>query len=206
MSMTGQGRTTKLKAALLTLEKLKVPFRGPFITPKEKRIFLINGCIVTESEVVALYEGGHLNPENIGKVLNDLKLLQTTKRREGNPMSEQDAQNRRRSQRVMLQVAVLLRVEMAEGRTAQVQGFTLVVNAHGGLLESSLKLTCDQRITIINPQSGKMVGCRVVRVEKPSGGNHTIAFEFDQRSPQFWPVTFPPEDWGVTEEVASDSR
>ena len=106
----------------------------------------------------------------------------------------------------MLQVAVLLRVEMPEGNTLQVQGFTLVVNAHGGLLESSLKLACDQKITVINPQSGKAVGCRVVRVERPSEGNHKIAFEFDQRSPQFWPVTFPPEDWGVTEEVASDSR
>lgn len=122
-------------------------------------------------------------------------------------MSEPQNQNRRRSQRVMLQIAVLLRAEMAEGKTAQVQGFTQVVNAHGGLLESSLKLECDQKIMIINPQSGKTVGCRVVRVaERPSEGSYTTAFEFDERNPKFWPVSFPPEDWGVTEEVAIESR
>ena len=121
-------------------------------------------------------------------------------------MSESDPQNRRRSQRVMLQVAVLVRADMFEGRCLQAQAFTLIVNAHGGLLESSLKLACNQKITLINPQSGKTVDCSVVRVERPSEGNYTIAFEFDQRSPQFWPITFPPEDWGVTQEVANDNR
>jgi hypothetical protein len=118
-------------------------------------------------------------------------------------MSESDPQNRRRSQRVMLQVTVLVRAEMIEGRCLQAQAFTLVVNAHGGLLESSMKLACNQKITLINPQSGKMVGCRVVRVERPSEGNYTIAFEFDERSPQFWPITFPPEDWGVKGEAGA---
>jgi len=121
-------------------------------------------------------------------------------------MNEADGRNRRRSERVILQVAVLIRAEMPGGRIAQVQGFTLAVNAHGGLLESSLKLESAQEITLINPQSGNTVGCRVVRVERPSEGNYTIAFEFDQHSPRFWPVTFPPEDWGVAKEVALDKR
>ena len=121
-------------------------------------------------------------------------------------MSQSDPQNRRRSQRVMLQVAVLVRVDMTGGRCVQAQAFTLVVNAHGGLLESSLKLACNQKITLINPQSGKMVGSTVVRAERPSEGNYTIAFEFDQRNPQFWPITFPPEDWVVSEEVVNEER
>jgi hypothetical protein len=45
-----------------------------------------------------------------------------------------------------------------------------------------------------------------VRVEGPDKESFKIAFEFDQRSPRFWPITFPPEDWGVAEEVASDHR
>jgi hypothetical protein len=24
-----------------------------------------------------------------------------------------------------------------------------------------------------------------------------VAFEFDQPAPKFWPVTFPPVDWGL---------
>ena len=78
MSATGKTRATKIKAALLTLEKLNIPFSGPFITPKGTSIFVVDGCIVTESEVLVLYEGGHFTPENIGKMLIDLKLLQTT--------------------------------------------------------------------------------------------------------------------------------
>ena len=121
-------------------------------------------------------------------------------------MSETNLQNRRRSQRVLLQVAVLVRTEMPGGKRLQIQAFTLVVNAHGGLLELPLRMTVDQQITLVNPQTGQEVGCRVVRVEGPSDASFTIAFEFDQRSPRFWPITFPPEDWGVAEEVASDHR
>ena len=121
-------------------------------------------------------------------------------------MSETNLQNRRRSQRVLLQVAVLVRTDMPGGKRLQIQAFTLVVNAHGGLLESPLRMTVDQQITLVNPQTRQEVGCRVVRVEGPSDASFTIAFEFDQRSSRFWPITFPPEDWGVAEEVASDHR
>ena len=120
--------------------------------------------------------------------------------------SESDPRNRRRSQRVLLQVPVLIKTAAPDGKNLQAQAFTLVVNAHGGLLESPLKLASNQRITLINPQSAKMVGCRVVRAERPAEGNYTIAFEFDERSPQFWPITFPPQDWGVTEEATSQNR
>jgi len=67
-------------------------------------------------------------------------------------------------------------------------------------------MTTNQRITIINPQSRKDVGCTVVRIERPSSGLFQAAFEFDQRSAHFWPIAFPPDDWGVAEEVASDNR
>ncbi len=105
----------------------------------------------------------------------------------------------------MLQLAVLVRANMRDGRCVQVHAFTLVVNAHGGLMETPLELTANQKITIINPQSGKEVGCSVVRMEGPSSGLFQVAFEFDQRNAHFWPITFPPEDWGVAAEVANDS-
>jgi hypothetical protein len=98
----------------------------------------------------------------------------------------------------MLQVAVLIQVTLPDKRSVQVQAFTSAVNAHGGLLESPLKLTADQRILLINPHSGKNVGCRVVTVEGPSSTLYEVAFEFDSRSPQFWPITLPPADWTAT--------
>jgi hypothetical protein len=113
-------------------------------------------------------------------------------------MNEADLQKRRRSQRVLLQVSVLIGVQMSEGDRVQAQAFTRVVNAHGGLLESLFPMTAGQRITLINLRSGKEVGCRVLRVDGPSEGCFATAFEFDERSPQFWPIDSPPEDWVVT--------
>jgi len=98
----------------------------------------------------------------------------------------------------MLQVAVLIQTTLPDKRSVQVQAFTSAVNAHGGLLESPVELSADQRILLINPHSGKNVGCRVVTVERPSSTLYEVAFEFDSRSPQFWPINFPPADWAAT--------
>jgi hypothetical protein len=111
--------------------------------------------------------------------------------RNPSPMDQSDASNRR-SQRVLLQVPVVIRAETPEGKRVQAQGFTSAVNAHGGLLESPLKVMVNQRITIVNPHTGNEVGGRTVRVERASSELFSVAFEFDRPSPQFWPITFSP--------------
>ena len=112
--------------------------------------------------------------------------------------------NQRRSQRVPLQVVVIVRANMPDGRCLQAQAFTSVVNAHGGLLESPLRLATNQKILLINPNSGVDASCKVVRVEGPNSSLYDVAFEFDQRSPQFWPIDFPPEDWAGDEAIISE--
>lgn len=110
-------------------------------------------------------------------------------------MNESDPQNRRRSQRVLLQVPVLIRVQMPEGNHAQAQAFTQVVNAHGGLMEVPFRMAVGQKIRLINPHSRNEASCRVVHVDGPLDGQFATAFEFDEASPQFWPISFPPADW-----------
>ena len=117
---------------------------------------------------------------------------------------EANPQDRRRSQRVLLQVPILLRTGGAE-QPSQVEALTLVVNAHGGLLEAPLRLDVDQKITLINPATGRLAECRVVRIDEQAGAVCRTAFEFDQPSPHFWPISFPPEDWRVTEDVTRDN-
>ena len=121
-------------------------------------------------------------------------------------MSDADGQNRRRSQRVLLQVAVFITFETQEGKGVRAQGFTQVVNAHGGLMDVPFRTAAGQKLTLINPQTGKEARCRVVRVDRPRDGSFPTAFEFAERSPQFWPISFPPPDWGATEEVASENQ
>jgi hypothetical protein len=116
-------------------------------------------------------------------------------------MNDADPQNRRRSQRVLLQVAVLITLEMPGGNRVRAKALTQVVNAHGGLLDAPFQMSSGQRLTLVNPQSGNEAGCRVVRVDEPSEGCFPTAFEFDERNPHFWPISFPPVDWVVTQEV-----
>jgi hypothetical protein len=106
--------------------------------------------------------------------------------------------NRRRSERVMLQIPVKLITLSPERVPVEEQTHTLVVNAHGGLLKLKLELLQGQPIVLVNPQNGMKQACRVVRVDQPTAEYFAVAFEFDQPAPKFWPVTFPPKDWDVS--------
>ena len=100
-------------------------------------------------------------------------------------------------------MAVLVRAALPGGRCVQVQAFTSVVNAHGGLLEPPVQLATNQNIRLINPHVGEEVGCRVVRVEGPTLALYEVAFEFHEHAPQFWQINFPPDDWAALEESAN---
>ena len=121
-------------------------------------------------------------------------------------MTEIDPENRRRSQRVLLPIGVLLRTDFPNGKSCQVQAFTLVVNAHRVLLEAPIEVVANQKMTLANPQTEKVASCRAVGVKGLSESNYTIAFEFDERHAQFWPIRFPPENWEVTEELKHDHQ
>lgn len=106
--------------------------------------------------------------------------------------------NRRRSERVMLQIPVKVVTQTPERVPVQEETHTLVVNAHGGLLKLKLELMQGQPIVLVNPLNGMKQACRVVRIDQPSAEYFAVAFEFDQPAPKFWPVTFPPKDWDVS--------
>ena len=109
----------------------------------------------------------------------------------------QAAQNRRRSERVKLNMAVHVLAENEERQQIRVEAKTLVVNAHGGLMEMTSHLHMGQSFLLTNPATGSEMSCRVVRVDESGTEDFHIAFEFDRPAPKFWPVTFPPADWGL---------
>jgi hypothetical protein len=96
----------------------------------------------------------------------------------------------------MLQIPVVVQVRTREGEDMREETQTVVVNAHGGLLRLRMEVKAGQPILLINERSKAQQGCRVVRVETSESGNSAVAFEFDQPAPQFWPIVFPPADWG----------
>jgi hypothetical protein len=97
----------------------------------------------------------------------------------------------------MLQVRVIVQTRARDGKDVREETQTVVVNAHGGLLKLQMEVKTGQPILLFNERSQVQQGCHVVRVETSGAGNSAVAFEFDQPAPQFWPVVFPPADWGA---------
>jgi hypothetical protein len=112
------------------------------------------------------------------------------------PALDPNPANRRRSERVMLQVPVTVLTETHEREQVQEQTQTLVVNAHGGLLKLKMEVLAGQPLVLVNSK-GQQEQCHVVRIDQPSPDYFAVAFQFDAHSPLFWPVTFPPADWGA---------
>jgi hypothetical protein len=110
-------------------------------------------------------------------------------------VSSSDPANRRRSERVMLQIPVTVLAETANRVQVRENTHTLVVNAHGGLVKLKMDLLAGQPITLVNPQTGVEESGHVVRIDEPSPDYFAVAFEFERPSPKFWPVVFPPKDW-----------
>ncbi len=104
-------------------------------------------------------------------------------------------ENRRRSERVVLRIAVVVLAEDEARRQIQEEAETQVVNAHGGLLRMRQHLHVGQSFLLSNPQNGSEMSCRVVRTDEDGMEFYKVAFEFDRPAPHFWPIVFPPADW-----------
>src|SRR5260370_24519454 len=103
--------------------------------------------------------------------------------------------NRRRSERVMLQMKVTVIAEDVQHKPRTEEAMTLAVNAHGGLLKMKLDVHVGQPMRLVNPKNKVEQNCRVIRVDDTSSEFFSVAFEFAQPNPKFWPVVFPPSDW-----------
>ena len=104
-------------------------------------------------------------------------------------------ENRRRSERVILRMSVLVVAENEDRKQIQEKAETQVVNAHGGLLRMRQHLHVGQSFLLNNPQNSMEMSCRVVRTEEDGLDFFRVAFEFDRPTTNFWPIVFPPADW-----------
>ena len=98
---------------------------------------------------------------------------------------------------MMIQVRLIVEFEFETGKLARLEAFTLHVNAHGGSLESSVKVVKGMTLFLTNPGLGLRESCRVVDVHNSEDGLFAVAFEFDRPIPHFWPIAFPPKDWNL---------
>ena len=103
--------------------------------------------------------------------------------------------NRRRSQRVLLRIPVQVIAHGPDKKPVSEMTHTAVVNAHGGLIYLSLKVTPGQSIILKNPETNEEQLCRVARADPAPDGRTEVGIEFVKPAPNFWRVAFPPSDW-----------
>ncbi|HEX4544251.1 MAG TPA: hypothetical protein VH114_13875 [Candidatus Acidoferrum sp.] len=102
---------------------------------------------------------------------------------------------RRRSQRVLMQVGVRLRGKDAQGKDFQELTETLAINAHGGLVLLTARLTSGGVVHMKHNKTEEEQECHVAFLGPVRGGKAEIGLEFTVPRPTFWRVAFPPEDW-----------
>lgn len=102
---------------------------------------------------------------------------------------------RRRSQRVLMQIAVRVRGKDSQGRDFDEETETLAINAHGALILVNSRVTSGSKIMMQHKRTQEEQECHVVFLGPVRGGKAEIGLEFSEPRPTFWRVAFPPEDW-----------
>jgi hypothetical protein len=102
---------------------------------------------------------------------------------------------RRRSQRVLMQVAVRISGNDAQNQTFTEETETLAINAHGALILLSTRVTSGGKLLLIHERTKEQQECHVVFLGPVRNGKAEVGLEFFDSRPTFWRVAFPPEDW-----------
>lgn len=103
----------------------------------------------------------------------------------------------RRSERILLDVPVVICGGSAERPAFREETFTVTVSAHGALLMLSTKVGLGQRVTVMNPQNWDEREARVAFLGPDRAGLAQVGVEFVAPAPEFWVIENPPANWDV---------
>jgi hypothetical protein len=104
---------------------------------------------------------------------------------------------RRRSQRLPLDVGLVVRGISLENAAFQEETFTISVSAHGALMPLSAKVALRQTLFLKNPRTQTEAEVRVARFGSPHDGlaQVEVGIEFARPAPMFWPIEAAPVSW-----------
>lgn len=111
------------------------------------------------------------------------------------PSSPSNSGPRRRSQRVLMQVAVRVRGDDTHGKSFEEETSTLAINAHGALVLLQARITSGSRVHLQHNGTREEQECHVAFLGPVRSGKAEVGLEFSEARPGFWRVAFPPEDW-----------
>lgn len=110
----------------------------------------------------------------------------------------QPAEERRRSQRVMIQIPVTLEMTLAGSKTT-IHAKTASVNDHGAMLLCTKNLPVETKFDLVNERTSQKQSCRVTRTAMENQQGYLIPVEFAAPTPGFWHISFPPPGWKAFE-------
>jgi hypothetical protein len=103
--------------------------------------------------------------------------------------------SQRRTQRILLSVSVVVSGERANGSPFSERTTTVIVNAHGALIRLREAVLAGQRLKIKNLMTNEERLCVVADINPGQSAVPEIGVAFSEWCPEFWRVSFPPEDW-----------
>ncbi len=104
-------------------------------------------------------------------------------------------QIKRRSERVLLDVPLIVRGEAADKQSFREETFTLTVSAHGALVVLSSRVELGQKVILTKTQTSDEREATIAFLGPPYAGLATVGLQFAKPAPEFWPVSSPPADW-----------
>lgn len=104
------------------------------------------------------------------------------------------AEDRRRSQRVMLKVSVALHLKQGD-KVTTIDAHTLVVNTHGAMLCVPQNVTAESHLELEHKRTKERKRVRVTRKPQSSPEGWLVPVEFEEHAEDFWHVSFPPPNW-----------
>jgi hypothetical protein len=102
--------------------------------------------------------------------------------------------DRRRSQRVMMRVAVVVRYSL-KGKEISLQAHTVAVNIHGAMICVADVIPAETALDLEHKMTKERIAGRVTRQAQVSPEGFLIPVEFVSPSSTFWRISFPPTDW-----------
>lgn len=105
--------------------------------------------------------------------------------------------NQRRSQRVLLSVPLRVTGKRMNQTSFAEHTNTLVVNAHGALIQLREAVHVGQPLNLKNMATGEEEHATVMDVNEGANGVPEVGVEFGKPNPRFWRVSFPPADWSA---------
>lgn len=107
-------------------------------------------------------------------------------------------EERRRSHRVIIRVPLTLETT-EDDKAVQISVHTIAVNVHGAMIVSPRVFGSGATMQIRNERTRQRTEARVTRAARESAEGYLIPIEFTSPSPNFWQISFPPENWKVPE-------